>query len=529
MATAPLAWNVTLDSAGALHLVYIRPANNPQLPSGIYYRVSSNSGQLWENVFAIVESPYFRTMAAALAHVNVASNGAGAVIVAWDDPQLKRSFYAQSLDAGKTFGDPTKLAAADAVQNDSVEHARFFALSSGQFLRLWQAGDSCIIYQQQSDDKVEQWSVPLRVLADLGGCPQDIRATPLPDNQLFADILLTGNDPSGQLTVWDGQTWLPPQSPRVSFVNAITNRATGLACISPILVGSRLALIGCDDSLDIWSTFSLKDVTQMLPALNTAWRPPLVLANAPGDADLPAVAAEADGRMHVLWGQTSPDNGPNSALNYLRGDGLSWTAPAGVLSSPHGGKAEAPAMLADAGGTMHAVWSGGFGGEVYYSHSFIRDAASPSGWASPVLLPAPSQAGSAPALVADANATLHVIYAIPLNESRGVYYTRSTDQGSTWSAPQLIFDAAAAGWAMVSDAHLVVDSANHLHATWVQSALPPATTRLGIFYSRSEDGGNTWSTPTQISAVDTGFARSEERRVGKECAILCRSRWSPYH
>ena len=25
------------------------------------------------------------------------------------------------------------------------------------------------------------------------------------------------------------------------------------------------------------------------------------------------------------------------------------------------------------------------------------------------------------------------------------------------------------------------------------------------------------------------FARSEERRVGKECTIQCRSRWSPYH
>ena len=23
--------------------------------------------------------------------------------------------------------------------------------------------------------------------------------------------------------------------------------------------------------------------------------------------------------------------------------------------------------------------------------------------------------------------------------------------------------------------------------------------------------------------------RSEERRVGKECAVRCRSRWSPYH
>ena len=25
------------------------------------------------------------------------------------------------------------------------------------------------------------------------------------------------------------------------------------------------------------------------------------------------------------------------------------------------------------------------------------------------------------------------------------------------------------------------------------------------------------------------FCRSEERRVGKECASKCRSRWSPYH
>ena len=26
-----------------------------------------------------------------------------------------------------------------------------------------------------------------------------------------------------------------------------------------------------------------------------------------------------------------------------------------------------------------------------------------------------------------------------------------------------------------------------------------------------------------------GLLRSEERRVGKECSLPCRSRWSPYH
>src|SRR3546814_9825104 len=31
------------------------------------------------------------------------------------------------------------------------------------------------------------------------------------------------------------------------------------------------------------------------------------------------------------------------------------------------------------------------------------------------------------------------------------------------------------------------------------------------------------------AAVLSGMARSEERRVGKECVSTCRSRWSPYH
>ena len=34
----------------------------------------------------------------------------------------------------------------------------------------------------------------------------------------------------------------------------------------------------------------------------------------------------------------------------------------------------------------------------------------------------------------------------------------------------------------------------------------------------------------RIESLDkVGTYRSEERRVGKECASMCRSRWSPYH
>ena len=50
-----------------------------------------------------------------------------------------------------------------------------------------------------------------------------------------------------------------------------------------------------------------------------------------------------------------------------------------------------------------------------------------------------------------------------------------------------------------------------------------------------EVGGQTFKNRIMFPPLTTGYekngmiSRSEERRVGKECASKCRSRWSPYH
>src|SRR3546814_8502471 len=44
-----------------------------------------------------------------------------------------------------------------------------------------------------------------------------------------------------------------------------------------------------------------------------------------------------------------------------------------------------------------------------------------------------------------------------------------------------------------------------------------------------EDVGRQAVKEEAVVADDHGAARSEERRVGKECVSTCRSRWSPYH
>src|SRR3546814_7161085 len=42
-------------------------------------------------------------------------------------------------------------------------------------------------------------------------------------------------------------------------------------------------------------------------------------------------------------------------------------------------------------------------------------------------------------------------------------------------------------------------------------------------------GADRYPAPSGRGAADGARARSEERRVGKECVSTCRSRWTPYH
>ena len=53
------------------------------------------------------------------------------------------------------------------------------------------------------------------------------------------------------------------------------------------------------------------------------------------------------------------------------------------------------------------------------------------------------------------------------------------------------------------------------------------STRIASGGAAPQVSTSPWNGP--IPRSDRLAARSEERRVGKECPQLCRSRWSPYH
>ena len=78
--------------------------------------------------------------------------------------------------------------------------------------------------------------------------------------------------------------------------------------------------------------------------------------------------------------------------------------------------------------------------------------------------------------------------------------------------------------AMKTSDAVVIAAATDAHAPLVHQA---AEAGLPTFCEKpiSLDVASTAEVVTHVR--DAG--RSEERRVGKECGLLCRSRWSPYH
>ena len=52
---------------------------------------------------------------------------------------------------------------------------------------------------------------------------------------------------------------------------------------------------------------------------------------------------------------------------------------------------------------------------------------------------------------------------------------------------------------------------------------------LALGSNSSASGERTIALGLSSTASARNAIRSEERRVGKECTVVCRSRWSPYH
>ncbi len=91
----------------------------------------------------------------------------------------------------------------------------------------------------------------------------------------------------------------------------------------------------------------------------------------------------------------------------------------------------------------------------------------------------------------------------------GLYYSRSQDGGETWSAPKRISDTVR----YKIDYHFITtDGKGRVHVFWHDGDAKDDSQPAEVMYTRSLDGGDTWETPRMLSSDDgahSAFPRAD--------------------
>jgi hypothetical protein len=154
--------------------------------------------------------------------------------------------------------------------------------------------------------------------------------------------------------------------------------------------------------------------------------------------------------------------------------------------------------LAADGQYVHLVWLEDEGPGYYPQTWYIRSTNQGLSWGEPISVCSDTFYNGAASVVAS-DGYVHVFWA-DVRDGNGsdVYYSRSTDNGTTWSANRRLTTATGTSF----EPNSAVEG-GYVHLVWTDRPVSPSQ----IYYKRSPDRGFSWTQDVAISMLDSGASR----------------------
>lgn len=500
MTLGATSFAAAVDASGDLHLAFIRVADDPENPPGIYYMRSKNIDQNWTKPVLLYESPYYRTLGEGEAHLSIATLGteeSPSVYIVWDNRPRKQVFMAQSANGGESWDEPVLVAGPTPSSGLAGPFNIHVGTYRNSVVRVWQSGQIggiCSQIYQSSNDAGATWGDPQPMIDDMVGCAQSNEfVAGLANSPESRPLYLLTEAPSNVfLTAWNGLQWSEQQAQPIlsGFEDPEIFTQIDYGCQQSSLFGERLYIVGCDQGGggEIWVTSrTLESKTSLFSS--PGWSQPSLVTDDNLKLEAVELVSTDDGLIHAFFSQHQ-----DSAIYYSYWNGELWSRITTALELPEG-EAGRPAIATGPKNELF-LFAPNDKGALYFSRVTSGSAIAASSWSTPIELGIGQDVDIGLVDVAwNATGSVYVTYSVPVNEERGIYLVQSKDNGTTWSEPLKVFNGATAGFALVGGPSLLISANGYLHIIWKQQAIQGngIPQPLSLYYTRSEDGGRTFS------------------------------------
>jgi len=215
------------------------------------------------------------------------------------------------------------------------------------------------------------------------------------------------------------------------------------------------------------------------------WSVPTNISNNSTQSFNPTITVDSDHNLFLAWEDQLPDS-TEILFSRSSDNGSTWSLPANI--SRNSGLSVRPRIIVDKNDNLHLAWKdSNFGsGEILYSHSTNHG----ESWDLPKNISNNADESRNLTITVDSSNNLNIAWQDGSSGYYEILFSRSTDNGVTWSVPITITNSSGhSGFP-----NITADSAGNLYIAWEDS-----TGQTEILYSRSEDNGATWSLPKNIS------------------------------
>lgn len=409
---------------------------------------STDNGATWSPAIVIANRPGANYAA------DVVASGS-TWIATWTGTRAQTNeeeiFFSRSIDNGASWSSPEPLNSDASTDTRYDSRPRLATDEGGNWVAVWEATangvtrDGVDVWFARSDDNGQHWSNPL-----------PLRPNPGPDPRHDSEPVIA-NVGSGKWAVaWSSTT---PSS------GAVGNDGD-------IVVSRSL------DGGDSWSA------------------PTAVNTDAAADSRpdrVPAIAADGD-HVVVAWMRELG----LIAVSSSHDGGSTWTPPQPLSDEGSAGRQDRDPQLAIAGDTWVATWAAANvivarstnAGEFWSPPAMINPDANDVTTSDYGVDLAFGQAGTAIAVWASRTSLA--------DNFNDISVARSTNSGQVWSLPASLLGVLAGTTSTVGVPRVATDGGGHWMVTWSYRDSPTESDE-DLVYTRSADNGETWTFPTFLN------------------------------